>query len=30
MPDGSPMPSQRRLGIDRQGRPRSAGRRRAE
>jgi CDP-diacylglycerol--serine O-phosphatidyltransferase len=27
-PDGSPMPPQRRLGMDRQGRPRSAGRRR--
>ena len=30
MPDGSPMPHQRRLGTDRQGRPRSVGRRRAE
>lgn len=28
LPDGSPVPAQRRLGIDRQGRPRSAGRRR--
>ena len=28
LPDGSPMPPQRRLGMDRQSRPRSAGRRR--
>ncbi len=28
LPDGSPMPPQRRLGVDRQARPRSAGRRR--
>jgi CDP-diacylglycerol--serine O-phosphatidyltransferase len=28
LPDGSPLPPQRRLGMDRQGRPRSAGRRR--
>ena len=28
LPDGSPMPPQRRLGMDRQPRPRSAGRRR--
>jgi len=28
LPDGSPLPPQRRLGIDRQGRPRNGGRRR--
>lgn len=28
LPDGSPLPAQRRLGMDRQARPRSAGRRR--
>ena len=28
LPDGSPMPAQRRLGMDRQARPRSASRRR--
>lgn len=30
LPDGSPLPPQRRLGIDRQSRPRSASRRRVQ